>query len=483
MGLRQGIRMIFTSWRLAVRLVTLGLSVSLLAVRVQLADAAGAPDYPIANGHFYTQANGQGGGSGQPGFGITDDGGIGFWTFFSQQGGVAALGYPISTRFLMGNFTDQAVQRDILQWDGSNVSPVNVLDVLHDAGLDSMLQAQYFTPPPADTSPDFGLAFPLVRARHIAFLAGDPAIQAAYFGVPDPEARYGLPMSRPTSEANGAVVVVRLQRAVLQHWLVAEPWAAANQVTVANAGDIAKAAGLLPASALAPQAPPPVSVVVPYSVTAATSDNWSGYVAATDASGGEPDSVTDVMAQWTVPSVDCSVVPDGSVGVWIGFDGVFSPTVEQTGTASVCSQGRASYYAWIEIYPASARTSAMTIQPGDNVSAEVGYLGALRYQLTLRDLTTGQGFSVVRFSPGSRDSAEWVVEAPSNGERIVPLASFGSVTFSNATATIAGHSGGVGDPNWATAGITMVNTTNQPRAVPSTLAATGTGFQVTWQRP
>jgi hypothetical protein len=440
-------------------------------------------DFPIADGHFYSQANGQGGGGGQPGFAITDDSGVPFWSTFSRSGGVATFGYPISTRFLISSNTDQALQKGILQWDGNGVSVVNVLDVLHNAGLDGVLQSRFFTPPPADTAPDAGLAWPQVVARHQQFLANNPAIRAAYFSVADPIMLYGLPMSLPVPEGNGSVIVVRLQRAVLQQWTTAQPWAAAGQVTVANAGDIAKTTGLLPASALAPQAPPPPSPAVPYPVSATTSDNWSGYVAATDPTNGQPGAVSDVKASWTVPSVNCASTPNAAVGVWVGIDGVFSPTVEQTGTASNCLAGQASYYAWLEIYPSAARTSALPIQPGDAISAEVQYLGSQTFRITLNDNTSGQGFSVQRFSRGSRDSAEWVVEAPAIGDQIVPLANFGTVGLTGAMATINGVTGGVNDAAWTAAGIGMLDGNGQFRAIPSPLGADGSSFAVRWQRP
>lgn len=449
--------------------------------------AQAAADYPLSDGHFYSEANGQGGGPGQTGFAITDDSSIPFWSTFSANGGVNAFGYPISTRFLAAPNTDQALQKAIFQWDGTQVSLVNVLDVLHDDGLDALLQSRYLTPPPADTTPDANLSWPQIVARHQQFLASNPAIQTAYFGVSDPLTIYGLPMSQPTPEANGAVIVVRLQRAVLQQWLTPQPWATPGQVTVANAGDIAKTAGLLPASSLIPQAPTPAAdpsaPAVPYPVSATTSENWSGYIAATDLNNGQPGTVSDVKATWKVPPVNCKSTPDATVGVWVGMDGVFSPTVEQTGTASACNGGQASYYAWLEIYPAAARTSAMPISPGDTISAEVQALGHSRFQLTLNDLTSGRGFSVQRPSPGSRDSAEWVVEAPAVGDQIAALANFSSIAFTNGGATINGQPGTINGPGWLAGRVGMVGDAGQLRAVASPLDPTGQSFTVAWQRP
>ena len=187
------------------------------------------------------------------GYVVANDTQARFLSEFYRLGGVDALGYPVSRRFMLDGFVVQAFQKAILQWhpDTGQATFVNVLDRLHDAGQDGWLQSRRMTPPPADTSADSGLAWSDVVARHEAYLSANATLQAAYFNVDDPVARYGLPVSPVTDE--GAALVVRCQRAVLQLWKQDEPWAAAGQVTVANGGDLAKEAGLIPASAAAPQ--------------------------------------------------------------------------------------------------------------------------------------------------------------------------------------------------------------------------------------
>ncbi len=49
-------------------------------------------------------------------------------------------------------------------------------------------------------------------------------------------------------------------------------------------------------------------------------------------------------------------------------------------------------------------------------------------------------------------SAEWIAEAPSTtsqsaGDQVLPLADFGKVTFTCASATADGHTGSISDPN------------------------------------
>lgn len=234
-------------------LVVLALSLPIIAALPRPASGQ-ALDYAIPGGHFYQQANGQGG-AGSAGYAVTDDGGIPFWTTFQRLGSVAAVGYPASQRFVWDGFTVQALQKVVFQWhpDTGQVMFVNVLDRLHDAGKDAWLQAYRQTPPPVDTAPDTGLAWSQVEQRHWAFLATNAAIQQRYWADADPLDHYGLPVSY-ADEGNS--FVIRCQRVVFQYWKVAVPWAAAGQVTIANGGDLAKEAGMFPAGAVTPQPVP-----------------------------------------------------------------------------------------------------------------------------------------------------------------------------------------------------------------------------------
>lgn len=234
--------------------------------------AAAAPanaltlDFAIQSGHFYTQANGQGGNGGN-GFGITNDGGVPFWSEFQRLGGVNSLGYPVSGRFMWDGFLVQATQRVVMQWrpDTHQVLFVNTYDRLHDLGKDAWLQAFRNTPPPLSTTPDTGLTFAQVEARHLAFLNSDPAIKAKYYAtaaIGDPIVYNGLPMGPVTSE--GPFTMLRCQRITIQHWLVDSPasGAHAGDIDVTLGGDDAKASGALPdPGALMPTAPP--NAVVP----------------------------------------------------------------------------------------------------------------------------------------------------------------------------------------------------------------------------
>lgn len=212
---------------------------------------AAVEDWSVPGGRFYTQTAGRA----NVGFAVIDGEGVPFWTAVQQAGGIPATGYPISTRFEWNGFTVQAFQKVILQWqpNARRVAYLNVFDLLHDRGYDAWLREQRAVPEPVAVN-EVGQSWEqIVRGRQ-SWLDANPAIRAQYFSVANPIEQYGLPTSPVTDY--GSVRVVRLQRAVIQQWLVDTPWAWAGQVTVANGGDVAKESGILPAAALVPTSAP-----------------------------------------------------------------------------------------------------------------------------------------------------------------------------------------------------------------------------------
>jgi hypothetical protein len=210
-------------------------------------------DLPNGAGHFYTQTNG--GAGSQFGYRITNDGGINFWSEFQRLGGVNALGYPVSQRFLLDGFTVQATQKVIMQWrpDVHQVYFINVFDKLHDMGKDGVLQATYQIPPQLDPSFDVGkTGFSQISQARLTLLNADLTIAARYYNGQSQAAAIlydGLPTSRIANE--GPFSAIRAQRIAIQHWNVANPAAGikAGDVTVVNGGDIAKSLGLVPLTA------------------------------------------------------------------------------------------------------------------------------------------------------------------------------------------------------------------------------------------
>ena len=238
--------------------VNLPLSPEAPGVLLRLPPGA-APDFPILDGHFFTETNGYFGWS-AVGFAVTNHGGVPFWDTW-QRLGLENVGYPLSQRFAWAGFVTQVFQKAVLQWrpDLGTVAFVNVFDELHNRKADPWLLAERATPLQIDSGFDAGKSWDETVRGRLALLDANPAIKARYFAAPDPLLQYGLPTSRV--EAFGNVLALRTQRTVLQQWKVDVPWAKAGEVTVANGGEMAKGLVFFPSippypDQFMPQPPP-----------------------------------------------------------------------------------------------------------------------------------------------------------------------------------------------------------------------------------
>lgn len=168
-----------------------------------------------------------------------------------------------------------------------------------------------------------------------------------------------------------------------------------------------------------------------HKITNSTSTNWSGYAA----TGGP---FTNVSASWTQPSASCAPGETSYSSFWVGLDGDTSSTVEQTGTDADCSSGTPRYYAWYEMYPkfpVNLSSSSNPVAPGDSMTASVNVASGGRFTLTISD--TSRNWTVTttqKLNHASLSSAEVIAEAPSGRGGVLPLANFGTVSFSSATA-------------------------------------------------
>jgi Peptidase A4 family len=228
----------------------------------------------------------------------------------------------------------------------------------------------------------------------------------------------------------------------------------------------------------------------------AVSENWAGYVASSQNDSG----FSAVSGAWTQPKVDCSTAQEPAYSAyWVGLGGggEQSQALEQIGTQADCQNGTASYYAWYELVPSAPVQLNLTIHPGDHISASVGVSGSST-SFSLKDETTGQSFSQTVQSPNpDTSSAEWIAEAPSQCDGSgnctpLPLSDFGTVDFSNATATANGHTGPISDSDWSAQPIALGSGGsydvsygsggNTAGATPSTLSSGGSAFSVSWSQ-
>lgn len=228
------------------------------------------------------------------------------------------------------------------------------------------------------------------------------------------------------------------------------------------------------------------------------SQNWSGY-AAVDA------SFSAVDGHWRQPVADCLSsglgVSDASFWVGLGGDLERSHKIEQIGTESDCNpDGSTSNYGWYELWPAPPVVVRLDVSAGDQIWATVK-VSHDHVVFELADSTTEKTYRrTLRMTSPDTSSAEWIAEAPADSKKnhqILPLTNFGTVAFSDASATsMLGHTGTISDHSWhstiqelasepepkASAIAQFVEQATAVQIVPGRLTPGGSGFSVTWQR-
>ncbi|MGU3469741.1 G1 family glutamic endopeptidase [Paenibacillus sp. D51F] len=77
-----------------------------------------------------------------------------------------------------------------------------------------------------------------------------------------------------------------------------------------------------------------------------------------------------ISASWTVPFVLPSARSSYS-SAWIGIDGYNNSSLIQTGTEHEYVNGKANYYAWLEILPQAETRIKLPVYPGDLIEASI----------------------------------------------------------------------------------------------------------------
>ena len=156
--------------------------------------------------------------------------------------------------------------------------------------------------------------------------------------------------------------------------------------------------------------------------------NWSGYVL----TGG---GYQVVSGEWTVPTLNCAVVPNGGTSDWVGVNGWVDPAdLFQGGTSSTCSGGSQSNVAvWSDGALGYAWQQQFTVSAGDVISAQVQQSSLGTWTATVTDVTTGQSATASESAVYAGSSAEWIAEdsGVQGSSNLTPLADFGVVTFTN----------------------------------------------------
>jgi hypothetical protein len=213
--------------------------------------------------------------------------------------------------------------------------------------------------------------------------------------------------------------------------------------------------------------------------------DWAGYAVTGPV-------YSNVSGSWTEPAASCTANKVEQAAFWVGIDGYSTTnTVEQIGTDSDCTKGKGkkaggpNYYAWYQMFPLSdvvLSQSLYPVAPGDSIAARVSVAGST-YTLTITDGSKWH-FSTTQtpLVAPPNSSAEWIAEAPSscNGTKckVLPLANFGSITFTGASANGQAIS-------WSGFTNYQINMTNKSgkktKAQPSALGSGGTAFSVAWK--
>jgi hypothetical protein len=202
--------------------------------------------------------------------------------------------------------------------------------------------------------------------------------------------------------------------------------------------------------------------------TQTESSNWSGYVLPNFETN---QTYTSATANWTISPVIFD--PEDSIfgvgyeysSTWVGIGGYcedsaclnVDKSLIQLGTEQdAFSDGTTQYYAWYEKLPGPAKLiKKLPILAGDTVTASLGCIKHCTkkkqtWTLTLTDTTSGKSWGKSLKYKGSELSAEWIEEAPYGREfkhqiGVLPLADFGTVSFTSSTINGAAADLGTGD--------------------------------------
>ncbi|KNG51011.1 acid protease [Stemphylium lycopersici] len=171
------------------------------------------------------------------------------------------------------------------------------------------------------------------------------------------------------------------------------------------------------------------------------SSNWSGAVIEEPSSG----YFTSATGRFTVPTPKhVGSAGTESSSAWVGIDGdTCASGLLQAGIDfTVSSSGAVSYDAWYEWYPDYAYDfSNFAVSAGNVIQVDIVATSTTRGTVKLTNVSTGKSVSQTLSAPrGSvlcRQNAEWIVEDFESGGSLVALSNFGTVVFTQASASLS----------------------------------------------
>jgi hypothetical protein len=207
------------------------------------------------------------------------------------------------------------------------------------------------------------------------------------------------------------------------------------------------------------------------------SSNWAGYFV-------NNCSFTAVSGKWTVPTPTTTSTTDVTADTaWIGIGGVDTNDLIQAGTEeTVDTDGTINVAIFYELLPDTPHfPTSITVSPGNHISASINETSAGTWLINVSNTSTGQSYSKTVAYTSSHTSAEWIEEDPSYSDgTLVPFDDFGSVSFTNASATGNGTQVTLSDASK----VKLVDSRNRSLATPSVISgANNDGFTVVRQHP
>ncbi|KAB5566286.1 acid proteinase [Coniochaeta sp. 2T2.1] len=170
------------------------------------------------------------------------------------------------------------------------------------------------------------------------------------------------------------------------------------------------------------------------------SNNWAGAVLI--GSGYKTVTGTFVVPTPKRPSGSSSSTTY-SASAWVGIDGdTCQSAILQTGIDFNIRGSTVSFDAWYEWFPDYAYTG-FTVSAGNTIKLTATATSTTAGSVTITNVSTGK--TVTHSFTGQsgalcRTNAEWIVEDFEQNGSLVPLANFGTVTFTSASVTTTGGS-------------------------------------------
>ena len=192
------------------------------------------------------------------------------------------------------------------------------------------------------------------------------------------------------------------------------------------------------------------------------SENWSGYAVTTT-------KVTSVQSTFDVPTA--STPPTGYAATWTGIGGYGTRDLIQAGVAESDPSGTAQYYPWYELLPAGETRINKPVSPGDQVTVTIteSTSNSKQWTISLSDPHSGWTFTKTVKYKSRRESAEWILEAPTVDGGQTRLPSLSTAYFGPTSTYSVNH----GSVKTISAGnpikILLVKSNGSREATPSSL--------------